>query len=48
MAPKMVTPLATSLVHLQQNKLFQNMICILEFFGLAIVLATFKIWAIFS
>ncbi len=42
MTQKMVTPLATSLVHLQRNKLFQNMVCILEFFGLATVLATFK------
>jgi hypothetical protein len=42
MAQKMVTPLATSLVHLQRNNNFQNMVCILEFFGLATVLTTFK------
>jgi hypothetical protein len=41
MAQRMVTPLATSLLHFQLNKLFKNMICILALFGLATVLATF-------
>jgi hypothetical protein len=42
MAQKMVTPLATSLLHFQLNKLFKNMVCILALFGLATVLATFQ------
>jgi hypothetical protein len=49
MAQKMVTPLATSLLHFLLNKLFKNMVCILALFGLATVLATFqKHWAFFS
>jgi hypothetical protein len=42
MAQKLVTPLATSLLHFQLNKLFKNMACILALFGLATVLATFQ------
>ncbi len=39
---KMATPLATSLLHSQLNKMFKNMVCILALFGLATVLATFQ------
>jgi hypothetical protein len=42
MAPKMVTPLATSLLHFQLNKLFKNLVYILALFGLATVLASFQ------
>jgi hypothetical protein len=42
MAQKLVTPLATSLLHFQLNKMFKNMACILALFGLATVLATFQ------
>jgi hypothetical protein len=42
-----VTPLATSLLHLQLNKMFKNMFCILALFGLAAVLATFQNMVIF-
>jgi hypothetical protein len=42
MAQKLATPLATSLLHFQLNKLFKNMVCILALFGLATVLATFQ------
>jgi hypothetical protein len=49
MAQKLVTPLATSLLHFQLNKLFKNITCILALFGLATVLATFqKYWVIIS
>jgi hypothetical protein len=42
MAQKLVTTLATSLLHFQLNKLFKNMVCILALFRLATVLATFQ------
>jgi hypothetical protein len=42
MAQRMVTPLATSLLHFQLTKLLKNMICILALFGLANVLAIFQ------
>jgi hypothetical protein len=42
MAQKMVTPLATSLLHFQLNKLFNNTACILALFGFATVLATYQ------
>jgi hypothetical protein len=38
----MVIPLTTSLLHVQLNKLFKNMVGILALFGLATVLATFQ------
>jgi hypothetical protein len=38
----MEIPLATNLIHFHLNKLFKNMVCILELFCLATVLATFQ------
>jgi hypothetical protein len=39
---KLETPLATSLLPFQLNKVFKNMVCILALFGSATVLATFQ------
>jgi hypothetical protein len=45
----MVNSWATNLLHFHLNKLFKNMVCILELFSLATVLATFqKIGRIFA
>ena len=38
----MVVPWAINLLHFHLNKLFKNVFCIFELFGLAAVLATFQ------
>jgi hypothetical protein len=38
----MAVPLATNLLHFHLNKLFKNVFCILAFFVLVAVLATFQ------
>ncbi len=42
MAQNLETPLATSLLHFEPNKLYKNKVCILALLGLATVLATFQ------
>jgi len=42
MAQKLETPLATSLLHFEPNKLYKNKLCILALLSFATVWATFQ------